>query len=290
MRSRTPLLAAPLALAAAVALTACSSTADAPSPATATTVAANHLHDVAFDADGQLLVSTHDGVFRSTPAGDQTDRLEGERFDAMGLAVLDGTIVASGHPGPTSSSAFPAPSIGLMAYSSGVWERASTAEPLDYHILATTPSAAGLILAVASGGQGVLRSTDAGATWSAGADGEIVDLAIAPDDPSFVVAATTSGVQISDDGGVTLIAADGAPLLSTLAATGGGRVLGVDLDGQLWEGWPSEQRWQAVSTVAEGAIAMTIDNASGALAVVASETVLLSNDAGVTWTRIDVPA
>jgi hypothetical protein len=59
-----------------------------------------HVHDVAFDADGALLVGAHTGAYRVDPTSEEVSLVGGVSFDAMGLTVQAGTLVASGHPAP----------------------------------------------------------------------------------------------------------------------------------------------------------------------------------------------
>ncbi|WP_344343628.1 hypothetical protein, partial [Agrococcus versicolor] len=201
--------------------------------------ASSHVHDLAFSDEGNLLVATHGGLFEVPPSGGNAQLLGGVAFDAMGLAVLDRTIYASGHPGPDSTDDFSQPNVGLMAYQAAEWASISAAGDADFHLLATSPADPNSIVAMRSDSIALQVSTDAGQSWVSGASIEARDVAIDAGDANLVVATTPEGLMLSSDGGMTMTPAPSSPLLVTISPSEPGQIIGVAPDGQVWSGAPT---------------------------------------------------
>lgn len=122
-----------------------------------------HVHGVVVDGD-QLLLGTHDGLHRVNPESGESERVGRSRDDLMGFAGdAQGTLVASGHPGPGSSMPNP---LGLLVSDDGggSWQSASLRGEVDFHGLAIRGEQV-----VGWDTRGPLQwSRDGGATWQPG--------------------------------------------------------------------------------------------------------------------------
>lgn len=248
------------------------------------------MHDVAFSDEGNLLVATHGGLFQVPPSGGDTRLVGDAAFDAMGLAVVDRTIYASGHPGPESTADFAQPNVGLMAYEAADWASVSAAGDADFHLLATSPADPNRIVAMRSDSIVLQVSTDAGQSWTPGASIEARDVAIDAGNPNLVVATTPEGVMLSSDGGMTMTPAPTSPLLVTISAAAPGQLIGVAPDGQVWSGEPMTGVWQSIASIEPDAVAIAADPADAAIAVLYEDALIYSRDAGATWANVALPS
>lgn len=249
-----------------------------------------HVHELAFSAEGNLLVATHVGLFEVAPSGGDSQQLGGVTFDAMGLAVVGTTVYASGHPAPESTADFAAPNVGLMTYASAEWSSVSAAGDADFHMLATSASDPNRIVAMRSDSTQLQISTDAGQTWAPGVSIEARDVAVDAGNPDVVVATTAAGLMVSSDGGLTMASAQEAPLLVTVAASGPGQIVGIGTDGQVWSGSLATESWEAIASIEPDAVAIATDPSDGSIAVLYEDALIYSRDGGSTWTNVAVPS
>ena len=248
-----------------------------------------HVHDVAFDPDGAVLVGAHTGVYRVDPTTDDTSLVGKTTFDAMGLTVHADTILASGHPDPANQDhTFTAPNVGLVRYSDAGWEQVSLAGVTDFHLLAATPAAPDFLLGLPSDRAVLAASGDAGQTWEDLGPLTARDISIDPMKADVVTATTPEGLMVSRDGGITFTAVANAPALLVITAdpTVEEGVIGVDADGTIWTGSTSEGAvWKTAghATGAASAIAASYD---GAVAIADEGGVRITTDAGNTWRTV----
>jgi hypothetical protein len=247
-RTWTSLPGAVSALAAAALLVAGCSSPDTPRAATVPSGAAtaprvalspalDHVHGLSVDSAGTILAGTHSGLVAVAPSGATTE-VGTSDDDLMGLAGVSGSdvLVASGHPGPSNPGPNP---LGLRRSDDGgrTWTDRSLLGEVDFHALATD----GTVVVGFDGTRGIRVSTDAGATWSAGATVAAAALALTPD---AVWAITPAGLERSTDLARTFTPVEDAPALVLLAGTGDG-LWGIDADGYAWrsrDGAAWEQR------------------------------------------------
>lgn len=185
------LIGVSLALGTGFLLSACASTGSITDLADLT-----HVHNLVIH-EGDVLVGTHEGVYAQQDDG--TWLMLGDEFDAMGLTEINGTLLASGHPGPNSS--FPDP-LGLLAStdSGETWSSRGLTGEVDFHLL----DASGDTVLGAAANLGVLAlSRDGGESWNPLAVEALTDFAINPSDPREIVLASPEGLQWSKDGGST---------------------------------------------------------------------------------------
>lgn len=289
MRHLRPLLFPALVLPVMLTLSACAASAPAGGDATYM----GHIHDLAFDASGDLLIGSHAGVY-SVDVSTEAVKLVGDiGFDAMGLTVSGDALFASGHPGPQSGDVFTAPNIGLVRYTPATgWEPVSLAGITDFHVLAATPAEPNLIIGLTTSRAVLQITTDSGRTWRDGGHLGARDILIDVDNRDQVVATTPGGVVTSTDGGMSFTELPDAPYMAVIAPdrTTAGGILGIDTDGKIWAGTTTPGgTWDVLGTATGTASAIAQDPDTGAVAVADERGIAISIDGGDTW-RIIVPA
>lgn len=218
-----------------------------------------HLHGLHVNAAGAVLAGTHTGLFAIDPSGGIA-RVGASDDDLMGLTGVPGsdTVFTSGHPGESSSAANP---LGLRSSNdSGTsWLDRSLAGQVDFHALATD----GRLLVGFDGTDGLLVSTDSGATWNRGA---ALDAAALTLTTVGTWALTPEGLQRSTDDARTFSAVQGAPALMLLAGAGDA-LWGIDSDGYAWRSREGVD-WQKLARVGpvEALTATSYDTAYAATA------------------------
>lgn len=281
----------PLAVALTIPLVATACAATSPDSGSEPPVL-QHIHQLSFSEPEQLLIGSHDGVYATGMQPGAVTLLGDASFDAMGMTANGDTVFASGHPGAETNDTFAAPHIGLVQHTSDAgWEAVSLAGSTDFHILQSTPADPNLVIGVPSDKPVLLRSTDAGKTWSEASPLNGRSLSIDSEDPTLLTATTAEGVLVSHDAGTTFELLAGAPLLVLIAAdpTRTGGLVGIDQQGALWTGSAEpDASWTTTGTVTGAAAALTV-NSSGVIAVADDSGVATSSDGGESWTVL-VPA
>ncbi len=184
-----------------------------------------HVHGAAFDpGDGALVLATHDGLFRYDGSG--SPQRVGPVMDLMGFTVAGpGRYYASGHPGPGSE--LPQP-MGLVESTDAgaTWSALSRGGASDFHALTVVDG--GVV-----GFDGQLRASADGREWSSlQAPVQPFALAASPASP-LLLATSEEGLVRSGDAGATWSRVDGAPLLQVAAVADGGSAVGVTPTGQV---------------------------------------------------------
>jgi hypothetical protein len=186
-------------LAATALVAACGASSDRPAPPTNP----GHIHGLAVNpGDRMLYIATHAGVWRLPPGNVAAAvPVGGNHRDVRALAV-DGRdrFLASGHPGRNE----PAPaSLGVqLSTDRGTsWKALALLGKSAFHVLrASGPRVYG----TDGAGGAFLTSADGGRTWQQRqTPARLYDLAIAPDDPQRLVAASATGLIASTDAGQT---------------------------------------------------------------------------------------
>lgn len=239
MRNSLTLLGA----AGVLALTAC-----AADPSISSLSELSHIHNVVVDGD-DVLIASHEGLFAET-GQDQWSRVSGE-FDVMALAEVNGTLLASGHPGPGLDLPDP---IGLISSSDGgkTWSPSSLTGDVDFHLL----EASGQTVIGVAANYGVLaRSVDSGATWETLDVTAFSDVAIDPKNQSFIWLATDQGLRRSSDGGSTfsLHRTSAKPVLLDWSDSA---LYGATSD-TVWRWDDSSEEWVSVETNFENIVALS---------------------------------
>lgn len=152
----------------------------------------DHVHSVATDGE-QVFAGTHQGVY----AWDgQTWSRVGDEFDVMGMALGNGVIYASGHPGPRQDLPDP---LGVLVSDDGgdTWDSHSLLGEVDFHLLRVGGRS---LVGVAANYSSVVYSGDDGATWTPLDISSLTDLGLSPDGATLAVVSEGT-VLVSGDGG-----------------------------------------------------------------------------------------
>ncbi len=282
--SRPALIALTGAL--AVLLTACSGPLSSPAATTAedTAVASGypsgHIHGMSVDpVTNRILLATHDGLFDvSRSPAEQI----GPTIDLMGFTTAtDGTLYASGHPGPGSDLPDP---VGLItsADQGRTWLPMSRQGESDFHALAVT--ADGLI-----GHEGRIITSADGQRWAVTTDDvPAYNLAGAPD--GTVLATTEDGLYRSVDSGVTWTIVPGAPMLifSTFV---GATAVAVTPDGTVHTSPDAGLTWEQQGSVDGEPAAIAAAQMSDDLHriwVATADGIQVSSDSGQTFAALEL--
>jgi photosystem II stability/assembly factor-like uncharacterized protein len=183
----------------------------------------SHVHGVVVDpSTGVVHLGTHEGVFRYD---DGSWTPVGPAVDLMGFAVTpDGRFYASGHPGPGQDLPDP---LGLVVSrdQGETWFLLSRQGESDFHALAA--SQAGVV-----GFDGLaLRTTSDGTTWrDLPIPVPPYDVGVSPSG-AVLLATHQEGVLRSDDAGQTWSRPSGIPLLQLVHVVDEETVVGASPDG-----------------------------------------------------------
>jgi len=155
-----------------------------------------------------LWVGTHAGLVRVMD-GREWVRIGRARYDMMGFTIVPGPIpvmLTSGHGGLTDRRPEP---LGLEVSRNGgrTWRTMALAAAADFHALAVAPQNPAVLYGWSVGPRtGLYRSRTGGREWEflgqAGLD-DVYDLIVSPRNTSLVLAGTSRGLQVSNDGGTT---------------------------------------------------------------------------------------
>jgi photosystem II stability/assembly factor-like uncharacterized protein len=268
--------------------------------APAQNVTLTHVHGLAYSPDGkQLMIPSHHGLALYSEG--KWSKAPGPEHDYMGFSATARSLYSSGHPDRRSGLANP---FGLIRSRDGgkTWDKLGLEGETDFHLLAASwntnavyvwnPAPSSRMKAA-----GLYYTLNDGFVWkravAAGLGGELRALAVHPDDAAIVAVATSLGLYISRDSGERF----------TKAAAGEGLSVFFDLDGkQLWHGAVGGSAQLARVPLGEGqAVPVTLPELKkDAVAYIAQNpvrrreyaiatfgrSVLLSQDAGQTWTQI----
>lgn len=241
-----------------------------------------HVHGLGLNpADGLVYAATHFGVFRLEPSG--AKRVADRYQDTMGFTVAGpDRFLGSGHPDLREGKP---PHLGLVESTdrAETWVSVSLEGEVDFHALA----AVGSNIYGWDATTGVLmRSSDAGASWSSGPALVVSDLDVDRSDPTHLLVASETGLMESDDAGATLNAIPVQPprrlayIRFSPAMTSDQQLVGVDEEGTVWSG--TEGVWTRAGSLPgpPEAFAVTPD---GRLLGATPTGVFMSTDSAATW-------
>lgn len=196
-----------------------------------------HVHGIHAEPDtGEALIATHNGLY---DAG--TGVPVGPAIDLMGsTTTADGTLFASGHPGPGTDLPDP---VGLIRSADGgrTWDTMSRAGESDFHAMTATGDRL-------LGFDGQLRATADGETWT------VLDAGFRPHtlagspEGDTVLATTEQGVWRSVDNGRSWTAPEGGPVLLTAAFADADTAVGVSPDGTVYTSADAGRLWTAAGS------------------------------------------
>ena len=161
--------------------------------------ATGHVHAIGVDpADGSVIVAAHTGLFRAAPGADRAEPT-GDARDAMGFTVEGpARYVASGHPALGSDEP---QSVGLIRSTDAgrTWRSVSLSGEADLHVLDV--GAGGRVYGYDAMSGQFLASADDGRSWRRTSLPPVLDVAVDPEDADTVVASGEEGLLRSTDGG-----------------------------------------------------------------------------------------
>ncbi len=233
-----------------------------------------HIHNLML-TDNELLLGTHQGLW-SQVIGKKATRVGSSQFDVMALAMMNGMMVASGHPGVGEESVN---NLGFrMSMDGGMtWENTSLFGKVDFHRLVASGNT---VMGISSGDGALMRSADAGKTWTTLTNPGIYDLAMDPNDPRIVIGTTQSGPLMSIDGGKNFKTIPNSPIISLLSWDKA-RLVGVTPAGEVYQSLDMATTWKKLATVSGEPMALTVRGDQ--IAVLAGTTVYYSTDARLTF-------
>ncbi len=234
-----------------------------------------HIHNLMLTTDNKMLIGTHTGLW-SQVIGKKAARIGSSQFDVMGLTMMNGTLVASGHPGVGEENVN---NLGFRISMDGgmTWENISLFGEVDFHRLTASGST---VMGISAGDGALMRSADAGKTWTTLDNPGLYDIAMNPDDSKIVIGTTQSGPLISIDGGKSFKAIPNSPIIA-FVSWDTARLVGVTPIGEVYQSLDMGTTWKKLATVPGDAIALTVRGDQIALLV--GTTVYYSTDAGSTF-------
>ncbi len=233
-----------------------------------------HIHNLML-TDNELLMGTHTGLW-SQVMGKKATRIGSSKFDVMGLTMVNGALAASGHPGVGEENVH---NLGFRISMDGgmKWDDISLFGKVDFHRLAASGN---IVMGISAGDGALMRSADAGKTWTTLTNPGLYDLAMDPSDSKIVIGTTQSGPLISIDGGGSFTAIAGSPIIA-LVSWDKARLVGVTPAGELYQSLDAATTWKKLATVSGNVMALTVRGDQ--IAIFAGTTVYYSTDAGITF-------
>jgi hypothetical protein len=240
-----------------------------------------HVHGLGVNPkDGTLYIATHTGLFRAPQRNGTATRVGDSQQDVMGFSVVGpDRFLGSGHPGPGQDAP---PNLGLIrSVDAGrSWEPVSLLGEADFHVLRSE----GNMVYGFNGLSGALMvSRNGGGDWDEHPPpGAMLDLAIHPDEPTRVVAATERGLSNSSDSG-----RDWRPLadgrIGYLARPEAERLYLIDGAGRVSISGDGGQNWREMGSI-DAQPAAFAAGGDELYAALPDGTVKRSSDYGASWT------
>lgn len=204
-------------------------------------VALEHVHGLAVDEAGDILAGTHFGLHRLE---DGELKLVGTSYqDLMGFNVAaDGSFVASGHPDVAGMRRGDPGRLGFIRSEDGgrSWRPIALAGDADLHVI---ESSSGRLYAWDATSARLLTSAT-GKNWEERSVLELSSIAADPSDPERLVAAASSGMVLSVDGGRTWQPLEAPPVVLVDWSADGG-LWGIDAGGAVFVAEAPEGAWRA---------------------------------------------
>lgn len=168
-----------------------------------------HVHGLGINpADGTLYAAAHNGVFRFGGGG-KASRVGKGAQDTMGFTVVGPDhFLASGHPGQDAGGA---PHLGLIESTDGgvTWSTLSLEGEADFHALRYRHGA----VYGYNSTSGQLMVSEDKRSWGDRSKVAVRDFVVSPKDPDTLAAAGGEGLMRSSDGGRTWSRGEAAVML-----------------------------------------------------------------------------
>lgn len=242
-----------------------------------------HIHDLALDEDGTLLVASHSGLYRIE---DETRAvLIGVQHDLMSMTRLpDGDLLASGHPNLLLEEfrvEDRPPFFGLARSTDGGrnWDQLDLLGEADFHALA--PVDEGLYAAEATGAVW-FRGPDGG--WTVMGDVAARDLAVDPANPQRQLAPDDDTVLwVSQDGAATWERAGDAPAFIEVEWVRSDEILGITEAGSIWSASTSSGPWAEIANGPADVETFYVDPTGAWWVTLHGGKISRTDDQGRTW-------
>ncbi len=250
----------------------------------------SHIHDLALDAGGNLLVASHLGLWR-VEGPDRAVLVGAQQHDLMSMTSdTDGSLIAGGHP-DLRLDEFRAddkpPFLGLARSTDGgeSWQVMGLLGEADFHAL--VPRDGGLY---AAGGGGRIWHLDGEGNWTELGEVLARDLAIDPEDPDRQIAPDyDGGVFVSTDGANTWEPIADAPSLTEIEWPEPGVILGMDDQGTVWEAATPAGPWRPAASGPEGVETFWVDPNGTWWVTAEGDAISRSDDGGGSWQVVYSP-
>jgi hypothetical protein len=255
-------------------------------------MASTHVHGIGPGARGveSLTLATHNGLWAVDLASETATRLGQSQDDFMGYSAVPGspgTAFASGHPATGGN-------LGIIRTEDAgqTWDHVSDGldGPVDFHNMEVSRADPTVIYGIGHDGR-VQRSADGGQTWEASgqAPEKLIDIATAPDDAAQLYAATEAGLFLSADRGATWTPVIESVPVSTVDSGADGVVRAVDLGQGLITVGIGGEITRVSGDLPDGYLLFLTTTSVDPLrlaALSAKGRLVVSDDAGVTWTDV----
>ena len=240
------------------------------------------LHVHALKASGeQLLIGSHRGLWVARSGRLEPERVSDKNYDMESLLLQSpDRYLASGHPDSTGA-ALP-PDLGLIESTDGGrnWKSVALLAEADLHLLTSSGSA---LYGVNSVDEAFMVSTDGGRSWrSRKPPAPIYSLAVSPDDPLTLIAATEGGLAITRSAGSrwTIVSDKTGGMLVWPAV---GRLYMLRSDGEVLVSGDAGVSWEKAGDIEGQPDAFSADG-ERLFAAVREGPIKESRDGGKTWT------
>ena len=249
-----------------------------------------HIHDVALDDDGVLLVASHTGLYR-VEGPTRAVRI-GQHHDLMSMTRLPGgDLLSSGHPNLLLEEFMVEdrpPFFGLARSTDGGknWDELDLLGEADFHAL--VPDDDGGLYAAEASGRIWFQNKEGG--WTQLGEVDARDLAIDPASADRQLAPDYDGmVWLSSDGATTWTVASNAPPLIEIEWPKPDTIVGATEGGIIWLAAAPDGPWTEVATGPTQVETFYVDTDLGWWLTVEGGAISHSSDDGATWQSVYIP-
>lgn len=247
-----------------------------------------HVHGLGVNpADGTLFIATHTGLYRLPPGERKASRVADRRQDTMGFTIAGpNRFLGSGHPDAREADERDLPPLlGLIESRDAgrTWEPISLLGDADFHVLRFSGQR---VYGYDASHSRLMVSADGGRSWQEReTPGQLVDLAVNPDDSKHVVASAAGdlvqGLYESNDAGDTWRIVGGP--VGLLGWAKAGPLYIVDLSGEVFTSPSIGRSLDRVGAIGGEPAAFLAHSADDLYAALHDGTIKGSTDGGKTW-------
>ena len=252
----------------------------------------SHIHDLALDDDGALLVASHFGLYRIDDV-DTAVLIGSARHDLMSMTRLDGgDLIASGHPdlrGDEYRRAGLPPHFGLVASEDlgQTWTVTGGLGEKDFHALAPTDD--GIYAAEATTKS--IWLLDPAGEWQQLGDLEARDLAVNPSNSELQIATDFDNqLWISNDAATSWQQPPDRPNMVEVEWLSADELYGIDAAGKILAASSLDGEWGVITAGPAEPETFFASNATNWWVTTHGGRIFSTDNAGDDWTDVYVPA